>query len=414
MAAKCLVRLVTAGDSRAVYEIRNHAANRPFFHDSSELAWEQHQSWFHKTYLSGGPAACFVLESDDEIIGYCRLDRADDGASLLSLALHPSVQGRGLGKRMLREVMSLQSRGGVLRGEVLETNGASLALFRSLGFSEQVAKDGVIRFEWTRRSSIAYGLKLWSGNVHFFEEAVERYHRREFDFIEFYFDPSHPMSEAAYRTFEGVPIGIHAPHALDDFRFGEPELAIWDRTKALATSLESKTIVMHPGYLRTIPDVETFERELAKVDDPRVLIENMPAFDTLGDRPFAHDLETLARIRVKKPICFDIEKAAKAACFENIEYLSFIREGIERLGPNYFHISGADVDSSTDQHMNLWEGSMDLAAIRNLMESYAEASGRVLNLVFETPKAGRDLSGDLANMKHFREAKSLDQASGAR
>lgn len=404
------VREADASDARAVFGIRNAPANRPFFHHTEEIVWENHEPWFLKRYASGGPDRCHVLEIDGVVAGYCRLDVREDGSRLMSVALHPSFQRQGYGTAFIRDVLGRQPAGTVVRGEVLPTNAASLALFRKLGFADAAQADGSHVFTWTRRSAIAFGLKLWTGNVELFEEACTRYREGVFDFIELYFDPKHPFDAELRKRLSGIPIGIHAPHALDEFYFDEPGLALWERTKDVARVCGSETIVLHPGYERTIPDFAVFERELAKVDDPRILIENMPTRILTEDVPFGHDLETLARIRARKPICFDLEKATKAARFHEMDYLEYIRKGLESLTPNYFHISGGDVSSPQDQHRNLWEGTMDAGAISSILETYAARTDRVVKLVFETPKSGDGLSGDLQNMKYFRDA-SVNRAS---
>lgn len=247
---------------------------------------------------------------------------------------------------------------------------------------------------------IRYGLKLWTGNSHLFEEAAHRYQEGAFDFIEMYFHPDKPLDEAGLKILSGIPFGVHAPHELDDFIFGEAELALWHRAQTSADELKASTIVVHPGYERSIPDFATFERELSKIDEPRLIIENMPGMDTLGDRPFAHDLPMLRRIKALKPICFDIEKAVKAASFDGLDYREYLQEGIRDLSPAYFHISGGQVSHLRDQHDDLWESDFDFAFIKRQLEALPHDA----SLVFETPKRGNDLKNDLENMAFFRKA----------
>ncbi|MCK9361061.1 sugar phosphate isomerase/epimerase [Patescibacteria group bacterium] len=247
---------------------------------------------------------------------------------------------------------------------------------------------------------IRYGLKLWTGNRHLFEEAAQRYKEGAFDFIEMYFHPEKPMDADGLKLLSGIPFGVHAPHELDEFIFGEAELTLWRRAQKSADELKASTIVVHPGYERSIPDFATFERELSKIDEPRLLIENMPGLDTLGDRLFAHDLETLKRIRALKPICFDIEKAAKAAAFHKMDHREYIRTGLATLQPAYFHISGGTVSEMRAQHENLWDSDYDFAFVKAQLEALPYDA----RLVFETPKKGNDLQNDLENMAYFRKA----------
>ncbi|MCC6563990.1 hypothetical protein IT087_03795 [Candidatus Uhrbacteria bacterium] len=247
---------------------------------------------------------------------------------------------------------------------------------------------------------IRYGLKLWTGNRHLFEEAAQRYKEGAFDFIEMYFHPDQPLDEDGLKVLSGIPFGVHAPHELDEFIFGETEIALWRRAQRVADELKANTIVVHPGYEHSIPDFETFERELSKIDEPRVHVENMPGLDTIGGRPFGHDLETLKRIRALKPICFDIEKAIKAAAFHKMDYREYIQTGLTALSPAYFHISGGTVSEMKDQHNDLWESDFDFAFVKSQLEALPHDA----RLVFETPKKSKDLQNDLENMAYFRKA----------
>lgn len=247
---------------------------------------------------------------------------------------------------------------------------------------------------------IRYGLKLWTANRDLFEEAAHLYKQGAFDFIEMYFHPAKPLDAEGLKILSDIPFGLHAPHELDEFIFGEAELDLWRRTQKTADELKAGSIVVHPGYERSIPDFETFERELSKIDESRILIENMPGMDTLGHHPYAHDLETLKRIRALKPMCFDLEKAVKAATFHGLDYHEYIRSGLSLLAPAYFHISGGDVSEKRAQHNDLWESDFDFA----FMKRELEALPYDVRLVFETPKKGKDLRNDLDNMEHFRKS----------
>lgn len=249
---------------------------------------------------------------------------------------------------------------------------------------------------------IRYGLKLWTKNRDQFDEAAERFRQGAFDFIEFYYHPDFPLDADALRPLVGIPIGIHAPHALDDFLFGERELALWNDTKALAEVSNSRTIVVHPGYADTISGVEDFERELAKIDDERILIEAMPGKDATGRVLFGYDLPTLKRIHDKKPVCLDVEKNIKAAVYQRLDWKSYFHDSIEALQPTYFHISGCTTTHDIDQHADLWDGDVDWSFVKRALES---VPGEI-RLVFETPKNGRDLQNDLDNMSFFRKLTS--------
>lgn len=247
---------------------------------------------------------------------------------------------------------------------------------------------------------IKYGLKLWTSNDRsMFEEAKSGLNKGEFDFIELYFNPNKLVDTLSLDLLNSLPITLHAPNdgAFHEFILGEEQLEVWRKVSAIADNFQSTVIVVHPGRNKT---VESFFDELHKIDDPRIHIENMPGIDLFNRPMFGHVLEDLVRIREKKSICFDFEKAVKAAAYQHVDYREYITQCIEAVMPNYFHISGGNVENPVDQHDNLWESDMDFKFIKNALESIT--SKQDVRLVFETPKEQNSLINDLKNMEFFR------------
>ncbi|MFA5185763.1 MAG: TIM barrel protein [Patescibacteria group bacterium] len=248
---------------------------------------------------------------------------------------------------------------------------------------------------------IKYGLKLWTSNDRkMFEAAADGFRRGEFDFIELYFNQDKPVDEASLDLLRSVPVTIHAPNsgAFHEFMLGEEQVAVWRQVAALADRFESQTIVVHPGRNHT---VETFFDELRKIDDRRILIENMPGKDLFDQPMFGHLLDDLERIHEKKPICFDFEKATKAAAYQYADYREYITKCLVALTPDYFHISGGKVGDPTEQHDNLWESDMDFPFIKKVLQD--NSADKDVRLVFETPKDPSGLDNDLKNMEFFRD-----------
>lgn len=242
---------------------------------------------------------------------------------------------------------------------------------------------------------MSYGLKLWSNNVEWFPAAVEAHDAGEIDFIELYANPAHPFSPDELSILKGILVTIHAHHrgAFHEFVMDPDALRIWNHTLAVADSFESQRIVLHPGREHTI---ESFMRNLDLIDDSRILIENMAGLDVDGRPMFAQKIDELVALRARKPICFDFEKAVKAARYQGLDYKAYISEALEKLEPSYFHISGGDSNSPIDEHRDLFDSNIDFAWIKGLLESLSEAS-----IVFETPKSD-GIANDLANMHYFR------------
>src|SRR4030043_128274 len=95
-----IIRLVKRSDSRAVWKIHNHPLNRRHFHHTEPVSFAHHDSWFNNKYFKEKKNRCFVLENKKKVIGYCRYD-LDKDCYVVSIALLPKHQGKGLGKLLL-------------------------------------------------------------------------------------------------------------------------------------------------------------------------------------------------------------------------------------------------------------------------------------------------------------------------
>lgn len=247
---------------------------------------------------------------------------------------------------------------------------------------------------------IKYGLKLWTNNRDLFTEAVLLYKKGIVDCIELYHNPGSADEMEYFDSLQEVPVEIHHTHTsgFHEFMIGPEQLEIWEGTRRLADYLGAQKIIVHPGQNHTF---ESFFHELEKIEDSRILIENMAGLDINGHQMYAHTLEQLKQIAAVKPICFDFEKAAKAAVHQGLDYKAFIADCVDALKPTYFHISGGDLSHAVDEHTDLWDSDIDAGWIRTLLEKKYEQSEAML--VFETPKAN-GLDNDIENMEYFRSA----------
>lgn len=93
--------------------------------------------------LAGGHI-CFVDEAEGEIRGYVILMPAVDEAELLNIGVATAHQRKGLGRKLLREMLEL-ARAKKMRRIFLEvrlSNTAAAALYRSAGFVEVGVRRG--------------------------------------------------------------------------------------------------------------------------------------------------------------------------------------------------------------------------------------------------------------------------------
>lgn len=251
---------------------------------------------------------------------------------------------------------------------------------------------------------IKYGLKIWSNNVDWFRELVERHKNGDFDFVEVYSNSEVPhdyekLELLKATNVEAVHIGNLDRAGFHNFFFTDKQKEAWKMTVDLTNFFGTKRIIVHPAVTHT---AKTFWENLEKLNDERIIVETMPVVSPMGgeDREFGSKIEDLLQIKRKREICFDIAKLVKAAIYFKIDYKVFVIEALKGLQPEYFQISGCDTDSPVDQHNNLWEPCFDVRWVKEVLEKYAE--NRDIFLSFETPKNGKDLGNDVKNIQYFK------------
>lgn len=231
-----------------------------------------------------------------------------------------------------------------------------------------------------------------------------------FDFLEFYTTPGSFLSVSELAVLKEIPIIVHAPHSQHHFNIFEIDDSKINLFKDLvlktADFLDAKYIILHPGVGQS---KDLFKKNLAKIADPRILIENMPKFIRLYDKNgnfikdehFGWSREQLLFIKKECGfnICFDFGHAIKSAVSQKIDYREFIEDLIKELQPSYFHFCDGDTSQEMDEHLNLTEGNFDLKWIKKILQQLAEEKD--IDLVFEVPKQGDDLQNDLKNIDYF-------------
>ncbi|MCX6762606.1 MAG: hypothetical protein NT093_02370 [Candidatus Moranbacteria bacterium] len=247
---------------------------------------------------------------------------------------------------------------------------------------------------------IKYGLKIWTSNKHLFREAVFAHQKKLFDFIELYHNANEEVDFDDLQVLKEIPVVVHNTHdsGFHEFKIEKKQLAIWEKTKQLADFFGSPYIIVHSGKFSSFDE---FQKNLKKIDDSRILVENMAGLDIHGELTFGYDLLQLEKIKEIKEVCFDLEKAIKSACYQGIDYKKFITDSIKNLKPSYFHISGGDKDTVKDEHKNLWETNFDLRWIKDKLLKTSKDKDNLL--VFEVPKNKDDLKNDIENMEYFKK-----------
>ena len=224
---------------------------------------------------------------------------------------------------------------------------------------------------------------------------------KRFDAIELYNNPKVPLDFVELATLQGIVASIHNPHSHGWHEFflqNDEQAEQWKQTQQLADFFGAQQIIVHPSRGHALPDLFV---NLEKIHDQRIIVENMAGCD-IDNQPMraGQTLEDLEVIRKHYAICFDLEKAVKAAVFQGLDYRNYITKAIASLQPDYFQLSGGDKDSPIDEHQNLWKANFDIAWIKQQL--VREALNRDILLVLETPKAGSTLENDCKNLEFFK------------
>lgn len=82
--------------------------------------------------------SCWVLQHDERLIGYFLLSIAAGEAHVLNICVDPKLQGQGLGRVMMGNLLKLarQHRAERIFLEVRPSNPPAIHLYESLGFNE--------------------------------------------------------------------------------------------------------------------------------------------------------------------------------------------------------------------------------------------------------------------------------------
>ena len=133
MTNEFIVRKTGIEDAKRIWEIRNHPASRQESLNQKEISLNDHFDWFKNKYFENHNNACFVLEHQEMIVGYCRLD-SDNNSYIVSIAIDPDYHGQGLGTILLSKSLRQLNTDKIVLATVRKDNLASLRIFEKNGF----------------------------------------------------------------------------------------------------------------------------------------------------------------------------------------------------------------------------------------------------------------------------------------
>lgn len=155
------IRLRPAGDDDLPLLYRVYAGTR-----TDELApvpWSDEQKAAflrfqfdaqHRYYREHFPDAAYdVIEAGGEPVGRLYVDRRPDEIRLIDIALLPEHRRRGLGGRLLAELLDEARRAGKPVRIHVETSNPALSLYRRLGFTEVEEQGVYYLMEWRPKAT---------------------------------------------------------------------------------------------------------------------------------------------------------------------------------------------------------------------------------------------------------------------
>ena len=111
---------------------------------------------------------CLVFALDNLVIGYGVMSVVVPvgEAHVLNVSIEPRMQSRGLGRRMMKRMLSLAAEKGAdsVFLEVRPSNRAALDLYRSLGFNELGTRRGYYPTANGREDAILFGITVASAS----------------------------------------------------------------------------------------------------------------------------------------------------------------------------------------------------------------------------------------------------------
>ncbi len=106
--------------------------------------------------------SCWVCRIGGELAGFSVVMPVLDEAHLLNIAIRPSLQGRGLGARLLSNVMEVARKNGAVSMflEVRVSNRKAIDLYRNFGFQQIAERRDYYPAENGRENAFVFAKEL--------------------------------------------------------------------------------------------------------------------------------------------------------------------------------------------------------------------------------------------------------------
>jgi len=210
-----------------------------------------------------------------------------------------------------------------------------------------------------------FGLKLWSINKNYIQEAVRLYEKGVYQYIElFAVVGSYKKYISLWKDLQ-IPYVVHAPHSLGGgLNLAKKELRennfkLAKESFMYADALNAPIVIFHPGFDGNIKETVT---QLKMIKDNRIVVENKP-YETIFPDKFCNgfSVSEISFVLAETGVgfCLDFGHAICAANSSKLDPYEHIGE-FNKLNPKMYHLSNKKMGSCLDEHLHLRDGDYDL------------------------------------------------------
>lgn len=250
-----------------------------------------------------------------------------------------------------------------------------------------------------------FGLKLWSTNQNYINEAIKLYNKGYFSYLELFVVPSSYNNYISLWKDINIPFIIHAPHYMTGMNLAcnankSKNMILADEAKKYADTLKADTIIFHSGING---DTNETAKQLKEIAESRAVIENKPYFgigEGLICNGYSPEEIKMVMDYTGAGFCIDIGHAICAANGIKVNVDEYLNNFLS-LNPSMFHISDGDYAGVYDSHLHFGDGSFNINYLLNLIPEKSLIS-------IETNKDSKENLNDFAkdidyiNEKCFR------------
>ncbi len=242
------------------------------------------------------------------------------------------------------------------------------------------------------------GLKVWSSNRQYFEDAQQFFQEGLYDFIELYIDLN--VQDERWKIWKeiGCDVRLHAPHSYGGFNPAESERFYQNRkvvqiVQEYQRFFDSSSVIFHPGtkglLQETIRQFSSFCQDFPSLFE-HVLIENKPKIGLAGENCLGASPEEIRELQSELGFgfCLDVSHLICYAAWVKMDWKNLFEEFLY-LNPAMVHLCDGNVESEKDAHLHFGKGNYDLDFIMSKLGSDVMAT-------IETPH------DSLENLADFR------------